>query len=149
MADIRKPQIILYRGFPGSGHYTSSPFVTKIEARLRFAGLRYQTEAGSIRNAPRGKVPYLTITDPDTAISRTLCDSDLIIKDLVETGLVSALNTDLNASHRTYDLALRGLLENRLYFLMVCILYLTTPLIQRDNRIDQSQVARKVDRKLL
>jgi hypothetical protein len=122
MADVQQFQMTLYRGFPGSGHYTSSPFVTKIEARLRFAGLKYRTEAGSIRNAPRGKIPYLTISEPDTAISRTLCDSTLIIKDLVENELVKDLNVDLSSPQRTYDLALRGLLEDRLYFLLVSIL---------------------------
>jgi hypothetical protein len=116
---ITQPRLTLYRGFLEQGHYTWSPFVTKIEARLRFAGLTYETQAGSLRTAPRGKIPYLEVSQADSPASRIISDSTLIIKDLVKDELVADINACLNASERTYDLALRALLEDRLYFLLV------------------------------
>lgn len=59
----RSPKITLYRGFPDQGHFTWSPFVTKLEARLRFAGVSDETKAGSIREAPRGKIPLYRDTE--------------------------------------------------------------------------------------
>ena len=53
--------ITLYRGFPDSGQYTWSPFVTKLETRFRFAGINYRVEAGSPLKAPRGKIPYIAV----------------------------------------------------------------------------------------
>ena len=52
-----QPSIIVYRGFQGSGAYACSPFVTKLEARLRFGGLTYRTEPGSVPRAPQGQDP--------------------------------------------------------------------------------------------
>ncbi|KAJ5084954.1 hypothetical protein NUU61_009533 [Penicillium alfredii] len=116
MMDSTQPQITLYRGFPRSGNYTWSPFVNKLEARLRFAGLAYRTEAGSPRTAPRGKIPYATIS-PDNASPRTIADSTLIIDQLVKDGLLDDINAHLSPSQRMQDLAMRALFEDRLYFL--------------------------------
>ncbi|KAL4888285.1 hypothetical protein BDV59DRAFT_188753 [Aspergillus ambiguus] len=112
-----KQYFTLFRGFPGTGHYTWSPFVTKLEARMRFAGISYRTESGSPRNAPRGKIPYLTIESDDDQPPRTISDSALIIKDFMKNGLVEDLNAELSPADKAQDLALRALLEDRLYFL--------------------------------
>lgn len=112
-----QPQLTLYRGFPGSDNYTWSPFVTKIELRLRFSALKYSKEAGSPRDGPRGKIPYLVLAQPDGSEPQTLSDSSLMIRDLVEKGLIEDLNASLSPAARTHDLGLRALLEERLYFL--------------------------------
>ncbi|KAJ6106525.1 glutathione S-transferase [Penicillium capsulatum] len=111
-----KVPITLYRGFPGSGQYTWSPFVTKLEARMRFAGVSYRTEAGSPRTAPRGKIPYVEIGAEDGS-SRTIADSTLIIKDLIDNEIFDDINAaGLTPAEKTFDLGLRALLEDRLYF---------------------------------
>jgi hypothetical protein len=40
-------RIIVFRGFKDPGVHVWSPFVNKLEARLRFAGLSYRVEPGS------------------------------------------------------------------------------------------------------
>jgi len=101
----------LYRGWKEEGNYVWSPFVTKIEFRLRFAGIAYITDVGSVTTAPKGKIPYIEISQGDR-----LGDSTLIIKHLVEKGYVEDINTKLSPQNRAYDLALRALLEEKLYF---------------------------------
>ncbi|GKZ89007.1 hypothetical protein AnigIFM59636_010144 [Aspergillus niger] len=115
-----QPEITLYRGFPGTGIYTWSPFVTKLEARLRLAGLSYRTESGSIRAAPRGKVPYVTVSDTDESgrnQARTMSDSGLIIQDFVNEAVLPDLNGDLTVQEKVLDSGVRALLEDKLYFL--------------------------------
>lgn len=114
-----KLRFTLFRGFPGTGHYTWSPFVTKLEARMRFAGISYRTESGSPTTAPRGKIPYLSIESDDNQPPQTISDSTLIIKGFVENGIVEDLHAQLNPAEKAQDLALRALLEDRLYFLQV------------------------------
>ena len=98
----------------------------KLEARLRFGGLPYRTEAGSVRKGPRGKIPYLAIatTNPggDIAGSPTiLADSSLISEKLVEDGLMVDLNAKLSPVEKVQDLALRALIEEKLYFPIVSL----------------------------
>ncbi|KAL9101268.1 MAG: hypothetical protein Q9187_009264, partial [Circinaria calcarea] len=118
---MAQPSITVYRGFQGSGAYVWSPFVTKLEARLRFGGLTYRTEPGSVPRAPRGKIPYIAIsqTEPgsQTPVSSTIvADSSLISQKLAEDGLVTDLNAKLSPAEKAQDLALRALLEDKLYF---------------------------------
>lgn len=118
----KQPEITLYRGFPGTGIYTWSPFVTKLEVRLRFRGLSYRIESGSVRAAPRGKVPYVTICDEDESgpdQARTMSDSDLIIQNLVDDDILPDLNGDLSVQDKVLDSGIRALLEDKLYFLQV------------------------------
>ncbi|GKZ29545.1 hypothetical protein AbraIFM66950_005382 [Aspergillus brasiliensis] len=115
-----QPEITLYRGFPGTGIYTWSPFVTKLEARFRFAGLSYRTESGSIRAAPRGKVPYVTVSDQNgsgTNETRTMSDSSLIIQAFLKEDILRDLNGDLDVREKVLDSGIRALLEDKLYFL--------------------------------
>ena len=117
-----KPQLdlILYRGFQGSSTYVWSPFVTKLEARLRFAGLSYRNEAGSPFSGPRGKIPYVAISKPGSADPPTpMGDSTLIIKHLVDDGSMEDLNAKLDPVEKSNDLALRALLEDKLYWYQV------------------------------
>jgi len=119
-----QPQMTLYRGWESPGAYVWSPFVTKVELRLRLDGLSYRTEAGSLSKAPKGKIPYLAVsgTGSDNIGPSILSDSTLIIGKLVEDGLVQHFNAKLSPTERAHDLALRALLEDKLYFYHVCFL---------------------------
>ena len=121
-----QPHITVYRGWKDSVKYIWSPFVTKLEFRLRHGGLSYQTDAGSMSKAPKGKLPYITITEidsksGDTGNSTSLADSTLIIQALMENGLLEDVNAPLSPADRAHDLALRALLEDKLYFYHVRI----------------------------
>ncbi|KXJ94932.1 hypothetical protein Micbo1qcDRAFT_200396 [Microdochium bolleyi] len=115
-----QPHLSLFRGWDDRGKHVWSPFVIKLEARLRFSGLKYDTAVGSPRTAPRGKIPYLEVTEAhhDGGIieTRQFSDSALIIQELVGAGSLPALNDRLGASQRQHDLALRAMLEDKLYF---------------------------------
>jgi hypothetical protein len=109
--------LTVYRGWLDPGKHVWSPFVVKIETRLRLAGISYTTEAGSPRDAPKGKIPYITYLIPDTTEPGIkLGDSTLIIKKLVEQGLIPDLNASVSPETAASDLGLRALLEDKLYF---------------------------------
>ncbi|TVY32874.1 Failed axon connections-like protein [Lachnellula subtilissima] len=114
------PTITVFRGSKNPGSYVWSPFVTKIETRLRFADLPYRTDAGSPKSAPKGKIPYVTISEPDTnAPTATLADSAMIIEKLKENGFLDDLNAGLSPEQKAHDMALKALLEDKLYFYQV------------------------------
>ena len=115
--------LILYRGFPKSASYVWSPFVTKLEARLRFGGLAYEIEQGAPPKGPRGKIPYLDISKGSDAAPETVSDTALISERLVSEGLVADLNGKLSAVEKAHDLALRALLEDKLCLYQVCVLF--------------------------
>lgn len=101
----------VFRGSPATNAYVWSPFVTKLEARLRFASVPYTVSAGSPRSAPKGKIPYVQFEDGDS-----LGDSTFIIKRLVSDGVLNDINAPLSAVQRAQDLAIRALLEDKVYF---------------------------------
>ncbi|PYH99843.1 glutathione S-transferase [Aspergillus ellipticus CBS 707.79] len=127
------PEIILYRGFPTPGIYTWSPFVTKLEARLRFASVTYTTNCGSPRTAPRGKVPYMRITDPSSRVSTEISDSTLIINSFVEDGVIGDINSGLTPTERILDSGVRVLFEEKLYFLQGYEKWITNHYTMRDH----------------
>ncbi|KAK5659768.1 hypothetical protein OQA88_979 [Cercophora sp. LCS_1] len=106
------PQLTLYRGFAVVGCHVWSPFVNKLETRLRIAGVSYRVEAGSMREAPRGKIPYVAIQDD--AGSELLGDTTLIIRRLIDDKVLPDLSASLTPSQRAQDLAIRALLEDKL-----------------------------------
>jgi len=119
------PNITLYRGFQASAVYAWSPFFTKLEARLRFAGLPYRAEPGSLAKAPRGKIPYVAISKTESTTTPTvLGDTTAIIQTFVEDGLLLDLNAKLSPTEKAHDLATRALLEEKLYFYQVSVLLL-------------------------
>ncbi|KEY66212.1 hypothetical protein S7711_09225 [Stachybotrys chartarum IBT 7711] len=118
MTNSEIESLILYRGFPPDGTYTWSPFVNKLEARLRFEGVRYKAGAGSPRDAPRGKIPYLTVQRSASA-PQSLGDTELIIRALVGEGILTDLNSKLSAVERAHSLGLKAVLEDRVYFYTV------------------------------
>lgn len=111
------PAITVFRGFPEKGCYTWSPFVTKLEARLRFGNINYNVEAGSPLKSPRGKVPYITL-ERDSQ-SQSISDSTLIAKSFIESGDLEDLNRRLSPVEKAQDLSLKALLEDKLYFYQV------------------------------
>ncbi|KAJ5089206.1 hypothetical protein N7532_007890 [Penicillium argentinense] len=106
--------ITVFRGFPEKGCYTWSPFVNKLEARLRFDNIAYKVDTGSPLKAPRGKVPYITL-ERDVK-TESLGDSALITKSFIEAGSLTDLNARLSPVEKAQDLALKALLEDKLYF---------------------------------
>jgi len=62
MTTEHSPQLTLFRGFPSPGRYTVSPFVTKLEFRLRHAHLKHNIRGGGPREAPMGKIPYVDLS---------------------------------------------------------------------------------------
>ncbi|KAK1148872.1 hypothetical protein N8T08_008757 [Aspergillus melleus] len=120
MESSKAPSVTLFRGFPETGCYTWSPFVTKLEARLRFSGLPYSVEQGSVRVAPRGKIPYVAVADTHHASEgstpRIIGDSTLITKSLMHDGVLADLDANLRPTEKLNDLALKALLEDKLYF---------------------------------
>ncbi|KAI9840405.1 MAG: hypothetical protein M1837_001618, partial [Sclerophora amabilis] len=112
-------RLIVYRGWLERGKHVWSPFVIKLEARLRFAGVSYRTEAGSTTKAPNGKIPYVEYqggANVDEEPASRLGDSTLIIKHLVERGTIPDINARVSPPVRAQDLAIRALLEDKLYF---------------------------------
>lgn len=116
---MASPSLTLFRGFPISAAYVWSPFVTKLEARLRFAGLAYKIDQGGPTKGPRGKIPYLAISKISDAAPETLSDTALISEKLVADGLAEDLNGKLTAAEKAQDLAVRALLEDKVYFYQV------------------------------
>lgn len=109
-----QPQVVVFRGFPISKSYTWSPFVTKVEARLRFDSVPYKVEAGAPPKGPRGKIPYVSLQgEPNIG------DSTLITSELVKRGIAHDLNSALAPVDKARDLAIKDLLEGTLYFYMV------------------------------
>ncbi|CAG8948759.1 hypothetical protein HYFRA_00001880, partial [Hymenoscyphus fraxineus] len=97
----------LHRGWDEPVSYVWSCFVTKVEARFRFANLPHRVEAGSRRKAPRGKIPYLELSFESAANPTILSDSSLSY------GQLPDLNASLSPVDRSHDLAPRSLLEDK------------------------------------
>ena len=102
------------------GDTSGPPFVIKLEARLRFAGVAYKAEVGSTRSAPNGKIPYIEIFNDGGKTA--MGDSTLITKELVERGVMGDLNGGLSGEEKARDLAFRAILEEKLYFMHVSCL---------------------------
>ncbi|KAK3331642.1 hypothetical protein B0T19DRAFT_482098 [Cercophora scortea] len=131
-------KITLYRVLqgPGASKHVWSPFVNKLETRLRLAGVPYRLAEGSMRQAPRGKIPYISLDlNPDSvtgtgsenctgtgtgtgAGGEMLGDTSLITKRLCAEGVMADLNKGLSGRERAVDCAVRALLEERLVFFL-------------------------------
>ena len=105
--------LTLYQFGPAWDMPDPSPFVLKTMVYLELAGIPYQPASGMkhLRNAPKGKLPYLR--DGDTVV----CDSSFIQDYLLER-YGEKLPVELSAEQRG---ALRGLtrmLDEDLYFVL-------------------------------
>lgn len=115
MADESTGKITVYRGSASTGKYVWSPFVTKLEARLRFSNVPYRLGGGSPRSAPGGKIPYV-VTESEEGETRSIGDSTLIIRSFVEDGVLNDANKPLRPAQRAHDLAIRAMMEDKVYF---------------------------------
>ena len=117
---LKMPNITVYRGPGRPGSYTWSAFVTKLETRLRFAHIKYDTQTGSLSESPKGKIPYIRIeSESETGLPPIMSDSTLIIQNLVGAGLAQDLNAELTPAKKAIDLAIRALLEDKIYYMTV------------------------------
>jgi hypothetical protein len=128
-----QPDITVYRGWLDRGRYVWSPFVTKLEARLRFDGVQYSTDAGSPLSAPKGKIPYLECRE--FLETTSLSDSSLIPRALAQKGVLSEWNESLSTEKAALDLSLRALLEDKLYFYHVSFAPLYPSPVRDANRL--------------
>ncbi|KAL9010184.1 MAG: hypothetical protein Q9173_004856 [Seirophora scorigena] len=110
---MSSPSLILFRGFPSQPAYVWSPFTSKLEARLRFAGLAYKTDQGAPPKGPRGKIPHLHVRKENHGEPETLSDTHLISEKLVADGIADELNGKLTPEEKAQDLAIRALLEDK------------------------------------
>lgn len=117
--DIKRPTVALYRDVDALGSYGWSPFVAKLEARLRFSHLPYTVQLGSLSESPKGKLPYIKVSEEAGSPPSILSDSSFITRTLIEEGIIDDLNADLTPAQRATDLAIRSLLEDKIYFMTV------------------------------
>ena len=106
--------VTVYQFGPAWDMPDPSPFVLKTMVYLELAGIPYRAEAGMghLRNAPKGKLPY--IRDGDTLVG----DSSFIL-DYLRQRYGDPLATDLTAEHRGVLRALTRMLDEDLYFVLV------------------------------
>lgn len=110
--------ITLYQPPAKWGLACLSPFGTKLETWLRMAGLPYEKKPGSPMQAPKGKVPYVGV---DGAL---LGDSQLIIEQL-SSRAGRDLDAGLSAEQRAIGHAVRKMLEESTYFIVVYFRWIT------------------------
>lgn len=109
--------ITLYTFGPAFGLPDASPFVTKAEMLLKLAGLPYRTERGSLRHAPKGKLPYLD------DMGRIVADSTLIRWHLEKTYRID-FDEGLTDAERGIAWAVEKLMEDNLYWAVARVRWL-------------------------
>jgi hypothetical protein len=123
--DIKRPTVTLYRDRDMPGSYGWSPFVAKLETRLRFSHLPYTAQLGSLFESPKGKLPYIKVSEAAGGPPSILSDSSFITRALIEEAVIDDLNADLSPAQKAMDLAIRSLLEDKIYFMTVSLLSMT------------------------
>ena len=109
----RKTMLTLYQFTSAWGLPNTSPFCMKVETYLRMAGIDYQVDTtADVRKAPKGKLPV--IKDQGKIIP----DSNFIIEHLKAT-YGDPLDADLSDFDRAIALAMRRLIEENLYWVLV------------------------------
>ncbi len=101
--------ITLYTFGPAFGLPDASPFVTKAEMLLKLAGLPYTARPGSLRRAPKGKLPYLD------DMGRIVADSTMIRWHIEKTYHID-FDAGLSAAERGIAWAAEKLMEDHLYW---------------------------------
>jgi glutathione S-transferase len=109
--------LTLYTFGPAFGLPDASPFVTKAEMLLKLAGLPYETRRGSLRRAPKGKLPYLD------DMGRIVADSTLIRWHIEKTYHID-FDGDLNPEERGIAWAAEKLMEDNLYWAVARVRWL-------------------------
>ncbi|MFO0657829.1 MAG: glutathione S-transferase family protein [Polyangia bacterium] len=101
----------LYGFGAGLGLPDPSPFVVKVAHYLRMIAVAYEPCAGNARKAPKGKLPY--IEDSGAVVA----DSSFILDHLRKK--YQDLDAGMSAQDRALAVAVKALLEEQLYFVMV------------------------------
>ena len=109
--------ITLYTFGPAFGLPDASPFVTKAEMLLKLAGLPYQARRGSLRRAPKGKLPYLD------DMGRIVADSTMIRWHIEKTYHID-FDAGLSAAERGIAWAAEKLMEDHLYWAVARVRWL-------------------------
>jgi glutathione S-transferase len=105
--------IKLYQFAPAFGLPNASSFCLKLETYLRMVELPFESVYGiEMGKAPKGKMPY--IVDGD----KTIGDSNFIIEYLKQT-YGDRADAHLTPAERAISLAMRRLIEENLYWMMV------------------------------
>ena len=106
--------LVVHR-LPGAwGLPSVSPFCLKLDVYLRLAKIPHRAVVDATPfGAPKGKLPYIEHE------GKKIGDSGFIIDYLVERRLGSDPNASLTAGERGAALALRRLIEENLYWVMV------------------------------
>jgi glutathione S-transferase len=105
--------IVLYQYRPAFGLPSSSPYCMKLEMYLRLANLEYRVETLKGRSKSyTGKAPYVEID------GKFMTDSGLII-DHLERANGNRLDGRLTPAQRGESLAIRRMMEEHLYFVML------------------------------
>jgi glutathione S-transferase len=110
MSDPETLKLYGYGGYAGLPDL--SPFVAKLEAWLKLAGVGYDKRPGDARKAPRGKLPFIVHR------GQRIGDSQRILEHFAATG-VGDLDANLDGDQRAELFALRSLLELDFYFILV------------------------------
>jgi hypothetical protein len=79
----------------------------------------YTVQLGSLTESPKGKLPYIRISEGKDTTGSLLSDSTCITKTLIEGGVIDDLNDDLRPAQKAVDLTIRALLEDKIYFITV------------------------------
>ncbi|KAK3393864.1 hypothetical protein B0H63DRAFT_459413 [Podospora didyma] len=111
-----QPRLILYSFDKDNTQHHFSSFVTKLQFRLRYAGITYESAFGSRPQAPKGKIPYVRFLDDSNEL---MGDSTLVAKRLIDAGEMEDLNAALSPEVRAHDLCLRSMIEDNMYFLLL------------------------------
>ncbi|MEM5274225.1 glutathione S-transferase C-terminal domain-containing protein [Cupriavidus taiwanensis] len=109
--------ITLYTFGPAFGLPDASPFVTKAEMLLKLAGLPYTARPGSLRRAPKGKLPYLD------DMGRIVADSTMIRWHIEKTYHID-FDAGLDAAGRGIAWAAEKLMEDHLYWAVARVRWL-------------------------
>ncbi|KWR87174.1 glutathione S-transferase C-terminal domain-containing protein [Cupriavidus sp. IDO] len=109
--------ITLYTFGAAFGLPDASPFVTKAEMLLKLAGLPYQTRRGSLRRAPKGKLPYLD------DMGRIVADSTMIRWHIEKTYHID-FDAGLTPAERGIAWAAEKLMEDHLYWAVARVRWL-------------------------
>ncbi|MBP0620413.1 glutathione S-transferase C-terminal domain-containing protein [Cupriavidus consociatus] len=109
--------ITLYTFGPAFGLPDASPFVTKAEMLLKLAGLPYHARPGSLRRAPKGKLPYLD------DMGRIVADSTMIRWHIEKTYHID-FDAGLSPAERGIAWAAEKLMEDHLYWAVARVRWL-------------------------
>jgi glutathione S-transferase len=104
--------IVLHTFGPMFGLPDPSPFVTKADVLLKMSGVAFRTQAGGLRGAPKGKLPYIE----DDSV--TIADSTFIRLHLEQKYHID-FDEHLTSLERGIACSVEKMLEDHLYWVLL------------------------------